>query len=417
MKKATLVLGAAPRVVVPIARSLRRIGVPCIVGIFSEKNSSLGSNAVRRVARFPHPANGAAFLKALTTLIDEENIDTIFPGSDLAMSAIGDHYERLSGLVYTGCPAPGVVDAAHQKLRTFEAASQCGIEVPELYVAPTLADLDALCAEIHFPVIIKRRSAAVPGGFKVRHYFSYEALRAEYLSSASFGSQTILQRYEHGEGVGLALIMRGGSVLAPFQYRSLKELPTTGGVSCLVEAEELDAELLDRTASLLRTMRWEGVAMVEYIRDPRTRHCRLLEVNGRYWGCLALAIQSGMDYPKYECRIAHGVEPEINPKYRVGTRSRWTGGMLRRLGGLGGDAHRRLVGTSRLQEIFITTSAFLPPVRSALWSWRDPIPSIWDGLAAWEGLLSDICEAVPRYFQRGFGAAVAARATSWGVRH
>ena len=400
MTKATLVLGAAPRVAVPIARSLQRIGVPCIVGTFSKKNSALGSNAVHRSVCLPHPIDGAAFVQALTSLIETENIDTIFPGSDLAMGGIGDHYERISDLVYTGCPPPDVMAAAFEKQRTFEAASACGIELPVAYVARTIADLDELRGAIHFPLIAKRRSAAVVGDFKIRHYFSFAALRADYVRSPSIGAETILQQYDGGEGVGLVVIVRRGQVFAPFQYRSLREVPTTGGVSCLVEAEELDDELLDRTASMLRTMRWDGVAMVEFIRDRATRRYRLLELNGRYWGSLALAMQSGLDYPAYEWRFAHGRDPEIPAGYRVGTRSQWTGGAIRRLGSVGGEAHVALVGTSRLQEIFNTVLESLPPTRSALWSWRDPVPAIWDIASAVAGLARDLCESVARYARR-----------------
>lgn len=409
MKKATLILGAAPRVVVPIARSLQKIGVSCIVGTFSEKNSALGSNAVRRSARLPHPDNRAALLSALTSLIDEENIDTIFPGSDLAMIGVGDHYDRLAELVYPGCPPPDVCAAVLEKRRTFEAARTCGIEMPASYRAPTLADLDALRAEIRFPVIVKRSSAAIAGGFKIRHYFSFDELRAEYVSDPIFGAQTILQQYDGGEGIGLAMIVQRGRVLAPFQYRSRRELPSTGGVSCVVEADELDGELLERTAALLTALRWSGVAMVEYIRDRATGRCRLLEVNGRYWGCLALAIQSGHDYPAYEWRIAHGLEPGIAAAYRVGTRSRWSGGVIRRLGGLGGETHTRLVGTTRVQEVFETVSDFAPRTRSALWSWRDPVPAIWDVAAALEGLARDLSESLARFVWRRRASIVAAQ--------
>jgi predicted ATP-grasp superfamily ATP-dependent carboligase len=413
--KATLVLGAAPRVVVPIARSLQRLGVPCIVGTFSEKNSALGSNAVRRSVRLPHPDNGAALLSALTSLIDEENIDTIFPGSDLAITAIGDHYERLSELVYPGCPSPDVCAAVLEKRRTFDAARTCGIEMPASYRAPTLGDLDALRAEIRFPVIVKRSSAAIAGGFKIRHYFSFEALRAEYLSDPTFGAQTILQQYDGGEGIGLALIVQHGRVLAPFQYRSRRELPTTGGVSCVVEADELDAGLLERSAAMLNAIGWRGVAMVEYMRDRATGRCRLLEVNGRYWGCLALAMQSGHDYPAYEWRIAHGLDPGIAAAYRVGTRSRWSGGVIRRLGGLGGEAHSRLVGTSRLQEVIGAVSDFGPRTRSALWSWRDPVPAFWDVAAALEGLVRDLSESLARFVLRRRGPVIVAQTPSASV--
>ena len=149
--------------------------------------------------------------------------------------------------------------------------------------------------------------------------------------------------------------------------------------------------------------------MVEYIRDRATGRCRLLEVNGRYWGCLALAIQSGHDYPAYEWRIAHGLEPGIAAAYRVGTRSRWSGGVIRRLGGLGGETHTRLVGTTRVQEVFETVSDFAPRTRSALWSWRDPVPAIWDVAAALEGLARDLSESLARFVWRRRASIVAAQ--------
>ncbi|HEY5094965.1 MAG TPA: hypothetical protein VII69_07625 [Candidatus Eremiobacteraceae bacterium] len=416
MTKTTLVLGAAPRVAVPIARSLHGLGVPCIVGTFSPKNSALGSNAVLRTVRLPHPADGAAFITALTSLIESESIDAIFPGSDLAMGGIGDHYERLAKLVYPGCPPPDVMRGAFEKRRTFEAASACGIELPRSYIAGTVAELDELRGEILFPVIAKRRSAAVAGDFKIRHYFSFEALRADYLAYPSMGAETILQDYDGGEGVGLVVIVRGGQVLAPFQYRSRRELPTTGGVSCVVESEKLDDELFARTVSMLRALRWEGIAMVEFMRDRSTRRCTFLELNGRYWGCLALAMQSGFDYPAYEWRLAHGQDPNIPGSYRVGVRSRWTGGVIRRLGAVGGEAHRRLVGTSRLQEVFVTALEFMPPARSALWSWRDPVPAIWDGAAASAGVIRDLWESMARRFGRRKVATVTARMRGASVR-
>jgi hypothetical protein len=42
----------------------------------------------------------------------------------------------------------------------------------------------------------------------------------------------------------------------------------------------------------------------------------------------------------------------------------------------------------------------LPPTRSALWSWRDPVPAIWDIASAVAGLARDLCESVARYARR-----------------
>ena len=40
-----------------------------------------------------------------------------------------------------------------------------------------------------------------------------------------------------------------------------------------------------------------GVAMVEYRYDPASRRYVFMEINGRFWGSLQLAIDAGVDFP------------------------------------------------------------------------------------------------------------------------
>jgi protein-tyrosine-phosphatase len=50
---------------------------------------------------------------------------------------------------------------------------------------------------------------------------------------------------------------------------------------------------------LVRAAGWHGVAMVEFKLDEVTGECRLMEVNGRFWGSLPLAVAAGADFPYY----------------------------------------------------------------------------------------------------------------------
>jgi len=66
--------------------------------------------------------------------------------------------------------------------------------------------------------------------------------------------------------------------------------------------------------------------MVEFKRSARTGRGYLMEVNGRLWGSLQLAVDAGVDFPVLLVRTALGERVEPVVSYRVGVRSRWLWG-------------------------------------------------------------------------------------------
>ena len=84
-----------------------------------------------------------------------------------------------------------------------------------------------------------------------------------------------------------------------------------------------DPELIERSRLLLEQMHWNGVAMVEYKLDSSTRVPYLMEVNGRFWGSLQLAIDAGVDFPALLVESASGEAVAAVTDYRRGARSRW----------------------------------------------------------------------------------------------
>ena len=63
------------------------------------------------------------------------------------------------------------------------------------------------------------------------------------------------------------------------------------------ESIALDPELLARSRALLDRFEWNGVAMIEYKIDEATGTPYLMEINGRFWGSLQLAVDAGVDFP------------------------------------------------------------------------------------------------------------------------
>src|SRR5205085_6819270 len=88
-----------------------------------------------------------------------------------------------------------------------------------------------------------------------------------------------------------------GALVADFAHRRLREKPPAGGASVLSESAPVDPCLREQVVRLLGSIGWHGVAMVEYKHDLRSGATVLMEVNGRFWGSLQLAVDAGVDFP------------------------------------------------------------------------------------------------------------------------
>jgi predicted ATP-grasp superfamily ATP-dependent carboligase len=99
-------------------------------------------------------------------------------------------------------------------------------------------------------------------------------------------------------------------------------------VSVYRESVPLDRSLVEQSAELLRAMNWQGVAMVEFKLDQRDGQAKLMEVNGRFWGSLQLAVDAGVNFPLLLYRLALGEDVPAQTQYRIGTKSRWLLGDL-----------------------------------------------------------------------------------------
>src|SRR5262249_45195107 len=80
---------------------------------------------------------------------------------------------------------------------------------------------------------------------------------------------------------------------------------------------------------LLEHVKWHGVAMVEFKVDDDSGFPMLMEINGRFWGSLQLAIDAGLNFPYLLYQMISGVHVAVaDQSYRIGTKSRWLLGDL-----------------------------------------------------------------------------------------
>ena len=393
-----LILGVEPRITVPIARSLYRHGILVDVASLSSAEPAPRSRAVREFIRLPQFSDSSPrFIEALNTLISKRHHDMLIPVTDAALAAVSEHDEALRKLLHLACPPPPVVQRVLNKSLTLEIAEHSGIRVPGTYQAANLHELQQLAPRLQFPVVAKPFHKSKETDFKVRYFHSYDELHDAMMADDQLGSRILLQEYCPGDGVGVEILIHNGDPLAVFQHRRLKELPHTGGAAVVAIAEEPDPELVQQAVKLLRALEWEGVAMVEFRFHRPSRRLALMEVNGRYWGTLALPIKAGVDFPLYEWQLAHGDTLSVPARYAVGTVWRWSAGYIRSWHGLlASSAKKAIRRPTVLKALLPSLCDVSPGTRDALWSFSDPLPALTETIRALLGLIGSDLSAILR---------------------
>lgn len=127
------------------------------------------------------------------------------------------------------------------------------------------------------------------------------------------GHTPLLQEFvSNGGEYGYFALFDRGKPVATFQHRRIRSHSYGGGAS--VYRTAVDVPEIDRYGTdLLSTLEWHGPAMVEFRRDARDGTFRLMEVNPRFWGSLALSVHAGVDFPYYYYQLAGDDPPEGPP--------------------------------------------------------------------------------------------------------
>ncbi len=331
MKTRTVVVtDGDQRAALAVVRSLGASGYRCIVATHTGPSLAGASRYVARECNVPSPLEAPdAMASAIGALVRAESATLLVPIAEPSLLALLPHRNALDPCVIP-FPDLDVFRAISDKQMLLAAAPDVGIAVPEQRVitaANDPVDVDALA----FPVVIKpSRSVGEAAGARAKLSVSYAGSAAELeeklaaLPAAAF--PVLLQQRIVGSGIGIFVLIWNGELRAAFAHRRLTEKPPSGGVSVYRESAPMDADLLSRSLALLERFRWSGVAMVEYKRDANSGRPYLMEVNGRFWGSLQLAIDAGVDFPRLLAMAALNEPAAPVTTYRFGVRSRWSWG-------------------------------------------------------------------------------------------
>lgn len=282
-----------------------------------------------------------------------------------------------------GCAPDEMLQAAFDKAITIGRAQRLGVTVPTTIIPQSYDDAVAAIEQIGFPCVIKPRWSNAWNGkqFSPTQAPTYANDRDQFLQIlSSLNGETswpLLQSYVPGQGKGVFALCNRGTVVAWFAHERLRDTKPTGSSSSLRRSIALDERLMEPARKLLADFEWHGPAMIEF-RDPGIAPPSLMEVNGRFWGSLQLAIDSGVDFPALWVSVLKGEAVDPIADFKVGQTLRWLSGDLKRLFFILRGAPAGYVGEfpsigQGLGEVFGRQPA---GTRAEIFRANDPLPAL-----------------------------------------
>jgi predicted ATP-grasp superfamily ATP-dependent carboligase len=297
-----------------VIRSLGRAGYP--VHACSERPDALGFFSTFCGPRATCPSySDTGFLDWLRRYIKEHQIRAIIASEGFLLSIRAALEEFLPLLPFPAFEA--VIYAAMSKADQFATMSQDPTSAAKSHLPPflLLQEEEEIPAAETFealgrPLFLKVDgcySRSDGGGSVHKAGTGAEARELAQKLRQEF-TKVLVQGHVSGQGAGVFFLIWNGQPLAEFMHLRLHEVPHTGGVSSYRKSW-WHQKMRDDALAKMKAMNWQGVGMMEYRWDPVTDQFCFLEMNGRFWGSLHLALFADVDFPTLLLDAFHGHPP------------------------------------------------------------------------------------------------------------
>lgn len=348
MSRVLVVEDGASTTAVAAVRALARAG--WYVGLAAPTHRPLAgaSRAVSRLHRIASPADLDAFAASVAGAVREGRYEVLLGVGDAEVLALSATRDRLGAAVPYA--ADEVVRRAFDKAALTALARECGVDVPE-----------PAGPETSGPVVVKAAKHWAPGDAALRRdtmrFTSYDAARARI---AELGDAVVQQALPGDLTAYVTVRAADGTRLAEVQQRATRVWPAGAGNTARGVTVPVDRALADACGRLLDALGWVGLAQLEFVEDANGVP-RLVDLNGRCYGSLALAVKAGVNLPAIWAARGAAVPA---PPARTGVR-------YQRLE----DDLRRALRAPRGRTDVVTTLATAFVSTHGVWSPRDPRPA------------------------------------------
>lgn len=305
MHNKVLVLDGNEFSTLAIIRSLGRQKLNITVGseLDTVQPISKYSKFASELYLYPDPLKHANdFIEHIIQFLSQNTFDLVIPVTEKTSLLLAKHKSKIEQFTRLAIPDVETLELVSNKSQTFTIAKKENVPIPHSIDVDNIDELNRIVNTLKYPIVIKpSRSVSESNSdtrtkLVVQYAFNEQELLKKCQAILRY-TPVILQAYFRGDGVGVEVLANHGEIILSFQHLRLHEMPLTGGGSCLRKSVPVNPQLLEYATRLIKHLNWHGVAMLEFKHNSETQQSCLMEINGRFWGSLPLAVDSGADFP------------------------------------------------------------------------------------------------------------------------
>ncbi len=304
-----------------IARLLGRKGIK-IIGIITEVNCSTGYTRYIHKVDLSNECSNDILLKALFDIgeyYDEKPV--LFVDRDKYLLFVVEYERILKNYYEIMLPDVSTVKKLNDKYELAKICDKVGIDLPRSILIKDMADYMKNADIIPFPCIIKPVLSFLQDKLKIKAMLINTreefVFKLEHLLKRDV--PLLIQEFvpgndSHNYSLGIYLD-RNAIAVAWFTARKYFQTPSLSGIGVLLNTN-FNAEIIKKGTYLLESVKYVGLAEVEFKWDVRDRKMKLIEINTRPWMQIGLAEGSGINFALLAYKEQCGETIEIsNHKY------------------------------------------------------------------------------------------------------
>jgi len=319
-------------------------------------------------------ASADRFAADIASVLKRKKIDVLLPVGIKEVMAVLRFEDMLRPLTAIPFGSFETVARANNKETAVRTAEAVSVPVPHTAIVEKVSELPSLGVKL--PLVVKTCvGAASQGVWYVTQPSDWEKIKVEIEKLRTFHPEEstlffnphrlLIQEYVPGDVHDVCVLADHGRVRAMVTQKRLKTASLKGGGG-LMNVTTNVPQLEKYARRLIEELEYHGVAQLEFKHDPRDGQYKLLEINAKFWGTLALSIAAGVNFPYLAALMALGRPFKDSFDYQVGLIYRW------RFPGEVLSWAREWSQGAKFSSLWSS-----PPGEVMTdWRWSDPLPSV-----------------------------------------
>ncbi|WP_304146698.1 ATP-grasp domain-containing protein, partial [Ignavibacterium album] len=258
------------RIAYNILRGLAREGLKVVFG--TDNHLGMGYYSKYDSAKFIHhnyKKSEELFIRDIIDAINKFKPNVYIPTGEEIFAVSRNITELKKAGVKIPISDINTLESLNNKVFSFRLAQSAQIPIPDTIVPDDLSEIQHFIDKNGLPVIFKKSwSRSAQGVFRVDNFNLSEIQSLIKKYKFEFG-KFILQKFVRGETYGVSVLMNNGDPRAVFTHKRLREKIKTGGPSTL-RISTRNSKLEDLAINLLSSVKFHGVAMIEFKFDEKT---------------------------------------------------------------------------------------------------------------------------------------------------